>query len=476
MQNRLIEDWIDFQLDSYVGGLQYLASKPLVISTAIGESLDNKGLSQLISQFDLMPSLTHIEVIDVLGERLAVRPVAPEWYGVYTGSELLDVANRQLGTADVTVGSRLSNGQNIVLITVPVLYSGNVEGAIVANFHLDVNATDFSDMGLRSATLIETRLTEEVPVSQGEILRSLDTPGVILKTSWNDDRLRASKKALIATLSQSLFVAMAVAFLGLGVFGHAMIARQRRVLRRSHEELLASEQRASELAEVAEKANDAIVITDQNGQVLWINRSMVELSGYALEEMRGRSPGELLQGPDTDPQGVAVLRDALREVRSVRTEILNYAKSGEAYWVEIALTPVLDPHGALRRFIAIERDITEQKQRLELEAQLQAARKLEAVGQLAAGIAHEINTPCQYVGDNIVFFSDALDELKPVMDSVAKLVDEGADGAPDAAVWADFTRLAGEADLAFLMAELPDSIGQAREGVSRISEIVRAMK
>ncbi|MEM9603566.1 MAG: ATP-binding protein [Pseudomonadota bacterium] len=476
MQNRLIEDWIDFQLDSYVEGLRYLASKPLVISTAIGESMDNKGLSQLISQFDLLPSMTHIEVIDVLGERLAVRPVAPEWYGVYSGSELLDVANRQLGSADISVGNRLSNGQNIVLVTVPVLYSGNVEGAVVANFHLDVSATDFSDMGLQSATLIETRLMEEVPVSHGEILRSLDTPGVILKTHWNDDRLRASKKALIATLSQSLFVAMAVAFLGLGVFGHLMIAKQRRVLRRSHAELLASEQRASELAEVAENANDAVVIADRNGLVLWINRSMSALSGYGLEEMRGRAPGTLLQGPDTDPDDVVLLRDAVREARPVRTEVLNYTKSGDAYWVEIALTPVLEPNGDVRRFIAVERDITEQKQRRELEAQLHAARKLEAVGQLAAGIAHEINTPCQYVGDNIVFFADALDELTPVMEAVAQLVEAPSGAAPDAAVWADVKRLASEADLAFLMAELPDSIGQAREGVSRISEIVRAMK
>ena len=130
MQNRLIEDWIDYQIAGYISGLRYLASKPLVISTVVGESQSNHALDDLISQFDLLPSLTHIEIIDVLGERLATRSVDPAWYGVYTGLELLDTASSQLETPDVIVGTRLSFENNIILISVPVLYLGNVEGAV----------------------------------------------------------------------------------------------------------------------------------------------------------------------------------------------------------------------------------------------------------------------------------------------------------------------------------------------------------
>ena len=112
MQNRLIEDWIDYQIAGYISGLRYLASKPLVISTVVGESQSNHALDDLISQFDLLPSLTHIEIIDVLGERLATRSVDPAWYGVYTGLELLDTASSQLETPDVIVGTRLSFENN----------------------------------------------------------------------------------------------------------------------------------------------------------------------------------------------------------------------------------------------------------------------------------------------------------------------------------------------------------------------------
>ncbi|MEM6985096.1 MAG: ATP-binding protein [Pseudomonadota bacterium] len=170
------------------------------------------------------------------------------------------------------------------------------------------------------------------------------------------------------------------------------------------------------------------------------------------------------------------LRSAVRDVQPVRTEILNYAKSGNAYWVEIACNPVFDHEGNVQRFISIERDITEQKQRSKLEQELHSARKLEAVGQLAAGIAHEINTPCQYVGDNVVFFADAVSDLLPVMENVARVL-SSVDTESDAkAALAEARKLLEASDLDFFVEELPDSILQAKEGINRISEIVRAMK
>jgi len=111
-----------------------------------------------------------------------------------------------------------------------------------------------------------------------------------------------------------------------------------------------------------------------------------------------------------------------------------------------------------------------------LEAQLAQAQKLRAIGQLAAGIAHEINTPTQYIGDNIRFLRDALDELRPLLTACsAQRAIRGS-----ATVSGDFQgELAAgtqKPDVDFLLGEIPAAIAQSLEGVERVAKIVRSIK
>src|SRR3569833_1088917 len=104
-----------------------------------------------------------------------------------------------------------------------------------------------------------------------------------------------------------------------------------------------------------------------------------------------------------------------------------------------------------------------------MEAELRIAQRMEAIGHLAAGVAHEINTPLQYVSDNLVF----------VRDSVTTLLGLGADlralvQAPEVRAAAD--RLAEEADLEYLVAKIPGALDESDRGLGRISKIVRAMR
>ncbi|GAB4560358.1 MAG: hypothetical protein Kow0047_06900 [Anaerolineae bacterium] len=118
--------------------------------------------------------------------------------------------------------------------------------------------------------------------------------------------------------------------------------------------------------------------------------------------------------------------------------------------------------------LIIAEDITE---RLALEEQLSQAQKLQAIGRLAAGIAHEINTPTQYVSDNLRFLRDAFQELSAWLTKVPQVAtapihtggtSAGANGA--------------EPDLEFLLSEIPAAIEQSIEGLERVNQIVRAMK
>lgn len=118
-------------------------------------------------------------------------------------------------------------------------------------------------------------------------------------------------------------------------------------------------------------------------------------------------------------------------------------------------------------------DITERKN---LESQLSQAQKLESIGQLAAGIAHEINTPTQFVGDNTSFLKDSFNDLKDLIDSFKDLFNEVKTdekfGQKVSAIDDKITKI----DLEYLEEEIPTAINQSLDGVKRISSIVRAMK
>ena len=104
-----------------------------------------------------------------------------------------------------------------------------------------------------------------------------------------------------------------------------------------------------------------------------------------------------------------------------------------------------------------------------IEAELRIAQRLEAIGHLAAGVAHEINTPIQYVGDNLSFVRDSVSTLVELDVRLKALVS-------DPAVRAQVDQLAEEADLEYLVAKLPGALDDTDRGLLRISKIVRAMR
>jgi PAS domain S-box-containing protein len=122
-----------------------------------------------------------------------------------------------------------------------------------------------------------------------------------------------------------------------------------------------SETELQKLALVASRTDNAVIITGADGKIEWVNEGFSRITGYSLPEVLGRAPGEMLQGPKTDPQTVQHMRYQIHQRRSFTTEIINYSRDKREYWISIDLQPVVDRHGKLCNFIAIERDITARK-------------------------------------------------------------------------------------------------------------------
>jgi two-component system NtrC family sensor kinase len=123
---------------------------------------------------------------------------------------------------------------------------------------------------------------------------------------------------------------------------------------------------------------------------------------------------------------------------------------------------------------AIVQERTEERKLLEV--QLRHAQKLESIGQLSAGIAHEINTPTQFIGDNTRFVRHAFVDLQRLMDMQEKFLEAARSAAITPELIAQVEQASQAADLEYLSTEIPKALDQTLEGIHRVSKIVNAMK
>jgi len=133
-----------------------------------------------------------------------------------------------------------------------------------------------------------------------------------------------------------------------------------------------------------------IVIADAtrpDNPVIYSSAGFERLTGYAGAEVLGWNC-RFLQGPRTDAEALAHVREAVRDARPCDVELLNYRKDGTTFWNHLQLSPVRDDAGRLTHYIGVQSDVTERRK---LENQVRQAQKLEAIGQLAGGVAHDFN-------------------------------------------------------------------------------------
>jgi two-component system, NtrC family, sensor kinase len=215
----------------------------------------------------------------------------------------------------------------------------------------------------------------------------------------------------------------------------------------------------------------ALLLTDRQHAIRSVNEAATRLLQCPEDALLGTSILQLFECADE------IRADALAARGSVlRTETTCHAGTGKRIPVLLSaglLPSSSETDGQPAGIVCVALDIGERKR---LEIELREAQKLESVGRLAAGIAHEINTPVQFVGDNVHFVRGAMGELRQLIERYRDLrqsVQAGKGGLEEAKAAA---RAEEDADIDFFLGNAPEALERATEGLDRVAAIVRAMK
>ncbi|MCG8604767.1 CHASE domain-containing protein [bacterium] len=228
----------------------------------------------------------------------------------------------------------------------------------------------------------------------------------------------------------------------------------------------------TETEQLLTSISSIMIGVDANDCISRWNKSAEQTFGVVGEQIIGL---EFLEcGIDWDWKNVLTAITACRNTDEPQwlDKVRFTHEKGREGFLAITINPVLGKKGHAG-YLLLATEVTE---RIVLESQLTQAQKLESIGQLAAGIAHEINTPIQYVGDNTRFLEDAFADFGKVIRGYDKLIAVNRGGTVDPDIVQNIQKLRNQVDLDYLLAESPIAIEQSLEGVERVSHIVQAMK
>lgn len=209
-----------------------------------------------------------------------------------------------------------------------------------------------------------------------------------------------------------------------------------------------------------------------SGRYLSVNPAMARMFGYQSPEEMVRNVVDVSQ-TYVDPKKymeLILLLDRMGAVRNFECQV--YRKDRTQIWLSLTAHAVRKD-GMLVRYDGMIEDTTERKA---LHQQLLQAQKLESIGQLAAGIAHEINTPTQYIGDNVRFLKDAFSDLISLVTHYGKVLAAVKENHALSEGLRESLDAIGRVDTDFLLNEIPNAVEQSLEGVTRVATLVSAMK
>jgi len=228
--------------------------------------------------------------------------------------------------------------------------------------------------------------------------------------------------------------------------------------------------------------------------IVYCNKAAAEQHGFRREELLGKPVSILRQWVGHNANYLSDVEAAMRAGRTYHHEDEVTRRDGTTYWLGVAIRPIYDHAGRLTHSVAVGADITvkreeaqkkqelqhklveKMKERERMVIELQLAQKLESVGRLAAGIAHEINTPIQYVGDSVYFLRSACDDFNQLLDHWRHAIDSLPDSPVHSCLRLEIEESMKRHDMEFIRTEIPKAFERTFDGVERVTNIVKAMK
>lgn len=228
--------------------------------------------------------------------------------------------------------------------------------------------------------------------------------------------------------------------------------------------------------------------------IAYVNRAVALAYGYSdPQAMIGQSARSLAGDTFTADDRESLLRDVV-ETGSARMDVSVHRWDGSQFTAGYTVTPLRDANGTLTHVVSVGADITarreselrqeqlqkelleQMRERERMAIELRLAQKLESIGRLAAGLAHEINTPIQYVTDSVYFLRTSFEELQSLYDATRELLRNPPPAPEFVAALRALEDREAQWDLELMRTEVPRAFERTLEGAGRVAGIVRAMK
>lgn len=256
-----------------------------------------------------------------------------------------------------------------------------------------------------------------------------------------------------------------------------------------------AEEEIRKLSQAVDQSPSLVIITDTDGCITYVNAKFTEMTGYTLHEIGGMTPRVLKSGLQ-DGAYYRKLWETVKVGREWKGEICNRKKNGELFWVLSSISPVRNLEGKVAYYLAIQQDVTEQKnfeatlqrQNLEIQrtltklqqtqTQLVQQEKMAGIGQLAAGVAHEINNPLGFVLSNFETLRKYMGRLAEMINAYRQLhrLAKQETSAGLKAVGEELDELEKKNKLDYIMGDLEPIFAETGEGINRVENIIKALR
>ena len=406
-----ISSTVASRIGDFVNGLQYLARRPRVISSVMGNVTEIENVRDELRSFDLYDDMVAVRLVDVLGdtilsENLPRRTLAGFEAREETIQPMVEAAFSNDGDPTVRIRYMGHRGLDYFVAAVPILRNGGTEGVLLGTFRLALTEFRGMDNQLVGLTVDQPRTPGQM-VKNGYISTSTELAGgqLSMHLLWSLDRFAQERQRMVLTVTGSLLAGLMLAFGGLAWVGQRIILAPQRELEESRTALARSEAKARELAVIAESSLDTITINDADGLVQWANPAFETKWGYAPDEVIGRDGLKLRTGPNTV---VDEIRQTFETTGAFIGENIYYTRDGTPVDVIVSLQALPAVGDAPPKFVVICRDITELKRR---EAELEDARaRADAARKEATEARRQLEEAIESLDDAFVFY-DAEDRL-----------------------------------------------------------------